>query len=1214
MSPNQEQKERRDGTDSPADGGLQDLSRLEAALRDGSLREMSLHRSQQFARFVKQHPGSFAHSSPEMQVLSHALAFAATRELWGPETGYPEILRIQAEQVQSAFRAFDEKRSPEEIAAQTLRDDLFPPEGRWAVGAYRQHLLEGLKSRAFLRRLSAGAGDAIATIAADDLLEEPRFPVASRRSALHLISQALERAVSKVASDCAVPSAGKLSDDPAAREHCMRFLDLARRYATSVPQENDLEDPNFYGRHFRAIERHCLGSIADEHRLALRIFGDVTWVASALFFSGSSPSVVAAAVLIHANNSLQNEEGQWLLDAAEKISSDVKELVQSVKSFRPDPIRQPEKISELNCQRPLWCDPTRAGASLQDAQAIAAASALSPFYRAGKHELLETLPLLRAPGLPSYFMGAAKVRCRDEGMGSYRERNRRDEFRDARLAIAEIEGTLKVFRGIFWSSGPIGLDKGFFSSLHHASNLALRVIAAKGGFHLIREGLVHPFFDRVEAKQREWAKSFVLRVAPPPYSEQYTAGQELAGDRAGDSSGLSQVPESAASDFVLNLSSQLVAWITPEQRKSRWMSGVLTSLDFRTPVEKERYRRVLAEVAADGATGGRRGKNLGEFISENREEIIRRVEAKYLERILPDADRPAEMGRRALARLHDAGLEFGWDLSLLGSAGGKHDGNRVRSRVNAEGLGFWRILFRLESQATKSRLILSVPEDEALGKICALVFSESARALTQWDASGGRKKLAIMAGFSPARAVRDQEQAPLYLAENLEQFSLASEKIKAALLSITGTGTPRDQAQSYRHSLEVGLTLALGGAPADVVTAGILHDLYELVAKEDNNGNSLPEWLPEIRQDVRKSFGAHVDELIELLSEVRPPLEGTPIPFLERKMAIFRKIEDRHDRDPILARKAITVLLAAKVSTLTEGLFRVEEKGDSRPWSKGTFFDNLQVMLATRELAGRFCERNLIMELFDNLMASWQVTASGASIQHRLGVEYLHGSDRVSVDYNKAFELLSSAAQHGDYEALRRLAICYSLGIGVRQSSALAVELLNRSLKFRRYERYTGKKDEENEYQLLRSLFARGPADGETTADLSPVIAYLHGAAERGEPAAEFQLGLCRLYGWGEAKSWKCALGHFLRAAQFFWDGKHSKLSETLHCDQDDRLFSAICLELAKIYALGAEGIQPDRNRAAEYYNEAKRGERERAQEEEDKRSIAAFFDKMIGQ
>ena len=157
---------------------------------------------------------------------------------------------------------------------------------------------------------------------------------------------------------------------------------------------------------------------------------------------------------------------------------------------------------------------------------------------------------------------------------------------------------------------------------------------------------------------------------------------------------------------------------------------------------------------------------------------------------------------------------------------------------------------------------------------------------------------------------------------------------------------PHERVPMLTHAADVGMLLALSGAPAEVVQAGILHDALE---KYNINGRS----REQIRAELQTIFDPRVVELIEAVTE---PREGET--WHERKLRVIINVAALWRRDRQLGQEAATIVCASKASTIASGNKSLYQgvRAVTPPeevvtqWSGGTYQENIEHFKQLRAL------------------------------------------------------------------------------------------------------------------------------------------------------------------------------------------------------------------------------------------------------------------------
>lgn len=180
----------------------------------------------------------------------------------------------------------------------------------------------------------------------------------------------------------------------------------------------------------------------------------------------------------------------------------------------------------------------------------------------------------------------------------------------------------------------------------------------------------------------------------------------------------------------------------------------------------------------------------------------------------------------------------------------------------------------------------------------------------------------------------------------------------------------RNPLEQLSHSLHVAFGLLLSGCSAEVISAGVLHDLYELVRAED---------LLTVRHTIRTRLSSAVDELLDMVTE--PPKSEDRTNWITRKIAPMNRLLEAVERAPTLAAGAAAILCSSKVSTFSEGkdftrdYGRIEKLSLGRyqmgGWSKGSWLANLQVLSASDAIFARAGAPAPLLASYRRMVSSW---------------------------------------------------------------------------------------------------------------------------------------------------------------------------------------------------------------------------------------------------
>ena len=220
----------------------------------------------------------------------------------------------------------------------------------------------------------------------------------------------------------------------------------------------------------------------------------------------------------------------------------------------------------------------------------------------------------------------------------------------------------------------------------------------------------------------------------------------------------------------------------------------------------------------------------------------------------------------------------------------------------------------------------------------------------------------------------DQSRTPQFRWEikPVEHTALERELIVQAvdfIADFLGRNNLRDMVRNpvdqMKHSCEVGFLLMRSGVKADIIIAGLLHDVYELTPLEE---------LPKIRQQVVETFahlGERVDALIDIVTE--PPKDPL-VPrenYIIRKSKIIGNLEALYQIDPSLARDAATVVCVAKMSTMKDGYHFASDFAKVQPWTKGSWSENVRAMCGLHDMFERFGIFPQLLGAYREELAGW---------------------------------------------------------------------------------------------------------------------------------------------------------------------------------------------------------------------------------------------------
>jgi hypothetical protein len=799
---------------------------------------------------------------------------------------------------------------------------------------------------------------------------------------------------------------------------------------------------------FNGLSQHFLSGPEPSKDCRDPIFEDVKWMALSLFLANVSSDAVVAGILLHAADPFRTSTSEWLTSTARAFPPGVLDVLRHVGGRAPNPLTEPEGISQLLCQRPLQLIPGPQN-RMHEARVIAAASLLSPAlheterplnvrdrydlttmhirslgsYRYVWH-LLEQIHTLRQPEIESFFGSVVKERLHAYGSRTGPEmwwpanqyQSRRDDIRE----------TLECLRRRSAEQTREPTPTKIYSWLHHAHALAIQVSSAWGTHRDIALGLSHPFFGDV-------SKGVVASTIPTSFDRKASICPD-------EKQTIIDTTMKEGEGIVARLASDIARQTHEADRKERMTLATRATGDFSDTGSYQRHEDTLRRLAIAGNV-----ETSSQSSHFDREKLFHAVMLRVQERVLANPEGLRQAIRHAINQ--SKGIpeepEYRAVLERLERA----EENNLAEIIGGLNSTFTRwvrkAVFTIEMVAKRSGIPVITSNEQILAQLCDFAIREFSQEMGREGRKGLDNALSALLRDSHASvAIRASDISPLP-SQDVRRISLAARMMRRFIGELKATGTPRNQVESYEHVLEVGTILALSGAPADFILGGLLHDLYELAAASDRAGTSHRARLPLIRRRIRNIFGSEIDDLVELVSEVRPATSDSNLTFLERKMGIFHKVKERYQTDPQLARKAITVLLAAKVSTLSELLLDVQSTGESKPRSKGDYLENLRVMWMTRDLAGQMCAENIVTALFDDLMSRWCSAAPRPESLFYMAQEYFYGEGRFPRDFEKAAAYFSMAAEAGHNEAFRWLAYCFKEGLGVPKNQLEAEKYLS---------------------------------------------------------------------------------------------------------------------------------------------------------------------------
>lgn len=217
------------------------------------------------------------------------------------------------------------------------------------------------------------------------------------------------------------------------------------------------------------------------------------------------------------------------------------------------------------------------------------------------------------------------------------------------------------------------------------------------------------------------------------------------------------------------------------------------------------------------------------------------------------------------------------------------------------------------------------------------------------------------------RVPKDELRPPMLRGDELSLISRAVALAKDFVVEAEAERLPRSRVETFMHLTEVAFLLTRSRVPADVVVAGVLHDVYEFFSGSR---------LAEIRRQVRTEFGDQVDTLIGAVTEPGRDREGATEGYYDKKSTVIRGLDALAAEDPLLASHASAILCASKVCTLGEGLAHFKEFGTTRGWSKGSYTSNFMGMCALHDLFLRLKTPTRLLQLYQMILEDWVTAGS----------------------------------------------------------------------------------------------------------------------------------------------------------------------------------------------------------------------------------------------
>ena len=142
--------------------------------------------------------------------------------------------------------------------------------------------------------------------------------------------------------------------------------------------------------------------------------------------------------------------------------------------------------------------------------------------------------------------------------------------------------------------------------------------------------------------------------------------------------------------------------------------------------------------------------------------------------------------------------------------------------------------------------------------------------------------------------------------------------------------------------------------------------------------------------------------------------------------------------------------------------------------------------------------------------------AGDAAAQNTLGVWYYMGKDSIKQDYKQALQWWARSAKQENVDAIGNMAMCYQLGRGIQQDSAMAVQLYEAAIKkgnkgiIPQHEKIIKNTGSVFSSLLLRDCYIKGLG---VKKDPKKANYYQEVAAKGGHVDSQFALGLYCLNG-----------------------------------------------------------------------------------------------------
>ena len=154
-----------------------------------------------------------------------------------------------------------------------------------------------------------------------------------------------------------------------------------------------------------------------------------------------------------------------------------------------------------------------------------------------------------------------------------------------------------------------------------------------------------------------------------------------------------------------------------------------------------------------------------------------------------------------------------------------------------------------------------------------------------------------------------------------------------------------------------------------------------------------------------------------------------------------------------------------------------------------------------------------------------------AESQTTLGLCFFSGSDGFPLDYSKAFEWFTKAAEQGHAFAQNNIGLCYYYGEGVLQDYSKSFEWFEKGA------------EQGNEFAQINLGNCYYYGEG-AKQDYTKAVEWYIKAAEQGNPEAQYQLGVCYIGGYGITQDYHKSIEWFTKAAEQGHEAAKNNLRE----------------------------------------------------------------------